>query len=389
MGSYIAYPIKLLIKSSSLKTSLALCWLLLLTCILLLTIPDLVTEGVLRIILALMVVWVVFAIQQCFTQDLAQFENELHNANPRSKDYKEFKSNSLFFSAISHELLLVIKETNRIKSSLAEQIAEIRYSSEQVSLSALSVSKNVDKQSESTHLSATAIDQMSASLTEVVNKITTVEQASTKTSQLTENGRTQLSILVDEITHVKQEASDTLHAIQDLNSISAEVLTLTGSIEKIAEQTNLLALNASIEAARAGEMGRGFAVVADEVRNLAGSSKTTAAEIISSIQLVTDKSASVSNNMQKVVELSESCSEKADGANEVLKDIFTESDKVQHQIEIVSTNTEQQSVATKEISVHLKEVVEVAQENAEIAKQTSELAGHLKNITSKGKDSKV
>jgi methyl-accepting chemotaxis protein len=196
-------------------------------------------------------------------------------------------------------------------------------------------------------------------------------------------------VLIDEITKVKQEASDTLHAIQELNKNSEEVLTLSSAIETIAEQTNLLALNASIEAARAGEMGRGFAVVADEVRNLAGSSKTTAVDIINSIQLVTDKSANVSSNMQKVVELSESCSEKADGTNEVLKDIFAESDQVQQQIEIVSANTEQQSVATKDISKHLSEVVEIAQENAEIAKQTSELAGHLKTITSKEKGNKV
>lgn len=389
MGSYVAYPIQLLIKSIGLKTSLVFCWLILFACILLLALPDLVTEDILRLALALVAIWIVFGFQQCFTRDLTDFENALHHANPRAKDYQEFKSKSLFFNKISYELLLLIKETNRIKFSLAEQIAEIRYSSKQVSQSALSVSKNVDKQSDSTHLSATAIDQMSASLTEVVNKISSVEHAATKTSQLTENGRTQLSVLIDEITRVKKEASDTLHAIQELNKNSEEVLTLSGAIEKIAEQTNLLALNASIEAARAGEMGRGFAVVADEVRNLAGNSKTTASEIINSIQLVSDKSANVSSSMQKVVELSESCSEKADGANEVLKDIFTESDRVQQQIEIVSTNTEQQSVTTKDISKHLTEVAEVAQENAEIAKQTSELAGHLKNITSKEKESAV
>ena len=174
--------------------------------------------------------------------------------------------------------------------------------------------------------------------------------------------------------------------MEELNDNSQEVLTLTSSIEKIAEQTNLLALNASIEAARAGEKGRGFAVVADEVRNLAGVSKTTANDIISSIQQVREKSANVGENMSKVFSLSENCANQAESANQVLSRIASESDSVQHQVQIVSANTEQQSVATKDISRHLKEVVDVAEENAEIAKQTSELAGHLKNITSKDKD---
>ena len=389
MGNILAYPIQLLIRATSIKVCLLLCWLAVLTCLLLIVVPGFITGVVGKVIVALFLAWLLFGVQTCFCQDLSDFERALKNANPRSKEFQTFKANSLLFNNIGKELVLLIKETNRIKSSLAEQIAEIRYSSEQVSHSALSVSKNVEKQSESTHLSAVAIDQMSVSLTEVVNKIGTVEKAATNTSQLTENGRTQLAVLIDEITKVKQEASDTLHAIQELNKNSEEVLTLSSAIETIAEQTNLLALNASIEAARAGEMGRGFAVVADEVRNLAGSSKTTAVDIINSIQLVTDKSANVSSNMQKVVELSESCSEKADGTNEVLKDIFAESDQVQQQIEIVSANTEQQSVATKDISKHLSEVVEIAQENAEIAKQTSELAGHLKTITSKEKGNKV
>jgi methyl-accepting chemotaxis protein len=250
-----------------------------------------------------------------------------------------------------------------------------------VTQSALAVSKNVASQSESTHLSAAAITQMSSSLQEVVDKTSEAGDSATKACTLSHKGKAQLTELSVEIERVKKEAADTLTAIQELNKNSDEVLTLTGAIEKIAEQTNLLALNASIEAARAGEMGRGFAVVADEVRTLASVSKKAASDIINSINAVRTRSSNVSVNMSKVFELSESCSNKACEANDILSDIFIESTHVQQQIVIISSNAEQQSIATKEISKHLSEVVEVAQANSQIAEQTTLLAEHLKHVT--------
>jgi methyl-accepting chemotaxis protein len=379
-------PIRFLIKIAGLKLGLGICWLVTLLCLTMLSTESWQTNSALNLAFALLLIWLLVSIQLTFSLDLKRFETSLEEGNPLAKEHKDFQSHSLFFEPICNRLSLLIKETNRIKSNLSEQLSEVRYSSDLVSQSALSVSKNVDKQSESTHLSAAAIEQMSVSLDEVVNKITAVNDAATETSQLTVQGNQQLLDLTEEITRVKHQASDTLKALEELNDNSQEVLTLTSSIEKIAEQTNLLALNASIEAARAGEKGRGFAVVADEVRNLAGVSKTTANDIISSIQQVREKSANVGENMSKVFSLSENCANQAESANQVLSRIASESDSVQHQVQVVSANTEQQSVATKDISRHLKEVVDVAEENAEIAKQTSELAGHLKNITSKDKD---
>ncbi|WP_172253822.1 methyl-accepting chemotaxis protein [Saccharibacillus deserti] len=75
-------------------------------------------------------------------------------------------------------------------------------------------------------------------------------------------------------------------AVDALNRRSIEIGAIVQLITGIAKQTNLLALNASIEAARAGEHGKGFAVVASEVGKLAEQSSSSAAQIISMIDMV-------------------------------------------------------------------------------------------------------
>ena len=90
------------------------------------------------------------------------------------------------------------------------------------------------------------------------------------------------------------------HAIEDSKSVD-QVNSLTDDILSIAGQTNLLALNASIEAARAGEAGRGFAVVADEIRQLADSSRNAASRIQEVNQIVTNAVHNLSGNANNLV----------------------------------------------------------------------------------------
>ncbi len=91
-------------------------------------------------------------------------------------------------------------------------------------------------------------------------------------------------------TGVVEEALDiserTMKVVADLGESSGEISTVIELIDTIAEQTNLLALNATIEAARAGAEGKGFAVVASEVKALAAQTAQATTQITERIEAI-------------------------------------------------------------------------------------------------------
>lgn len=340
----------------------------------------------LAIISMLLAVWCFISHAYLVTDAITSLDVTLKKISTNHEDYRNLSLESEVLPEHVISIVNAIRELTRERDKLAEVLSEISYSCEQVIQSASDVSTNVQSQSDATTTTAAAVSEMTQSLAEVAEKVRKVNESSVTASELAHQGHRDVVALSVEVQTIASELTDTQEAMNNLRQQTAEVLSLTSSIQSIAEQTNLLALNASIEAARAGEMGRGFAVVAEEVRHLAEESNQCAERINASIKALTLQNDTVSKNINLVQQQAGVCLEKATDASNKLSVIHDESDDVQQQVLTVSANTTQQSIATEEIAKSIERVVESAAENARIAEQTAKVAEYLKTITGTSKE---
>ncbi|WP_309741685.1 methyl-accepting chemotaxis protein, partial [Chamaesiphon sp. OTE_20_metabat_361] len=148
------------------------------------------------------------------------------------------------------------------------------------------------QQSEDIGLALSRLRDMSGSIDLVVNNALIAESAVMESAELVQAGDAAMNLAVEGILTIRNTVAETAKKVKRLGESSQKISKVVNLIGSFAAQTNLLALNASIEAARAGEEGRGFAVVAEEVRSLARQSAAATGEIenlVASIQAQTSE----------------------------------------------------------------------------------------------------
>jgi aerotaxis receptor len=138
-------------------------------------------------------------------------------------------------------------------------------------------------QHDETDLVATAMNEMSATVSEISQNTTRTSELATSADEAASKGQEMVGLTRKTILELSTDISDIHNTITVLAEECQQIRDITASISGIADQTNLLALNAAIEAARAGEQGKGFSVVADEVRVLSSRTQEATVEINSMI----------------------------------------------------------------------------------------------------------
>jgi len=169
---------------------------------------------------------------------------------------------------------------NKMAAKLKEVIGFIKSGANQIKVASNQISDGSQNISTGASKQAAAAEQISSSMEQMVANIEQNALNAKTTEEISEKASLG-------ITNLNDATSQSLASIKEI----AQKITI---INDIAFQTNILALNAAIEAARANQYGKGFAIVASEVKQLADKSKIAALEIdnlsLNSVNLTNESS---------------------------------------------------------------------------------------------------
>ena len=253
------------------------------------------------------------------------------------------------FSTTKDSIQKIIESLNYTFFEIKEATVQVKGGAEQVAETSQTISEGATEQ-------ASAIEELTASLGEVNEKV----QNSVKHAKETNVITSELGVQIEES---NEKMNEMVKAMEEIDNSSRNIREIINTIASISEQTNLLALNAAIEAARAGESGKGFVVVAEEVRKLAEESsqavKDTAELIESSIKSV---------EKGKII---------ADTTAVSLKEAVKKTEEAVQLVDNISNISEVQAVSINQINGGIDQIADVVQSNSAIAEESAAASEEL------------
>ncbi|MDW6094395.1 methyl-accepting chemotaxis protein [Vibrio rhizosphaerae] len=273
------------------------------------------------------------------------------------------------------------KTLNKLISEVVSGVMSLSATSEQLENISKQSQQMMQSQRDETDQVATAINEMSATVSEVARNAETAAEATTKTDNIIIQGNNIVNATAQTIDALASDIASTSEAMEQLKLRTDNVGNVLEVIKAVAEQTNLLALNAAIEAARAGEAGRGFAVVADEVRGLASRTQSSAKEIEDLIVELQDGAQASLDKMIGSRELSGKNAEQAKDVLTLFEDISEQVRDVQDMNNQIATAAEEQSQVSEDINRSVENVRELADKTAEGSLESVNAVTNLRQLS--------
>jgi methyl-accepting chemotaxis protein len=250
----------------------------------------------------------------------------------------------------NHSMLHAMK---KMRDALAEIVAEVRVGTETIASASSQIASGNQDLSARTEQQASSLEETASSMEELTSAVRANNDNARQANQLAQSA----SAVAVQGGAVVSQVVNTMGAINDS---SRKIVDIIAVIDGIAFQTNILALNAAVEAARAGEQGRGFAVVASEVRTLAQRSAAAAKEIKELI----------GNSVEKV----EVGSKLVEQAGQTMAEVVSSVQRVTDIMAEISTAGDEQSAGIEQINQAVSEMDTVTQQNAALVEEAAAAA---------------
>jgi methyl-accepting chemotaxis protein len=254
------------------------------------------------------------------------------------------------------EASALLASLDEMQTALRRIVGEVRQSADAIGTASREVAAGNGDLSTRTEHTAGQLQQTASAMSQITGTVRQSGDAAAQADQLA-RGAAEVARRGGEV------VAGVVATMGEISSSSQRISDIIGTIDGIAFQTNILALNAAVEAARAGEQGRGFAVVAGEVRQLAQRSAEAAREIKALIGASVDKV--------------EAGSRLVGDAGSTMAEIVASVQRVTDIIGEISSAAGEQTSGIDQVNGAVGELDRMTQQNAALVEQSAAAAESL------------